>query len=104
MLHLLVTWGAWRNILSVGNVALSMLLGLLALGFTAIYYEETLLLMLKQAAHIRDWLVTFKTWPKAEIIARLVLHESSILLMFFTIGARIVVSFITWLIGFIFRP
>lgn len=100
---MLASWTFWRNVLSVGNVALSLLLGLVALGLTAIYYEDTLLVMLKQAALIRDWLVTFKTWPKAEIIARLVLHESSILLMFFTLGARIVLSVLTGLMGFIFR-
>jgi hypothetical protein len=104
MLHLLASVSMWRNLWAIGNVALSLLLGLVALGVCAVYYEDTLLLLLKQAAGIRDWLVTFKTWPKAEIIARLVLHEASILLMFFTLGARIVLSLLTAIVAFIFRP
>ena len=65
--------------------------------------EALLLQLLKYAASVRDWLVSFNGWPKAEIVARLVLHESSILLMFYTIATRAVLGLfaliIRWIIG-----
>ena len=92
-----------RYFLSLGNVASSLVLGLIALAACAIYNEGLLLQLLKYAASIRDWLVKFEGWPKAEIVARLVLHESSILLMFFTMMARAVTGLfmmlVYWLSG-----
>jgi hypothetical protein len=71
-----------------------MVLGVLALAACAIYNEQLMLNMLKHASSVREWVVSFSGSPKMEIIARFVLHESSILLMFFTILARIVVGII----------
>lgn len=96
-------WLIARYFLSLGNVALSLVVGLAALAATAIYNEALLLQLLKYAASVRDWLVSFNGWPKAEIVARLVLHESSILLMFYTIATRAVLGLfaliIRWIIG-----
>lgn len=96
-------WLTARYFLSLGNVAVSLVLGLVALAATAIYNEALLLQLLKYASSIRDWLVSFNGWPKAEIVARLVLHESSILLMFFTLMARAVtglfILMVRWLSG-----
>jgi hypothetical protein len=91
-----------RYFLSLGNVAFSMLLGVLALAACAIYNEQLLLSMLKQASNVREWIVSFSGAPKMEIIARFVLHESSILLMFFTLMARVVVGFVIAFISFLF--
>jgi hypothetical protein len=96
-----VTFFTARYLLSLGNVALSLLLGVVALAMCAVYSEDLLLSLLKSAASVRDWIVSFRGWPKLEIIARLVLHESSILLMFFTIMARVVVGFLIWLYYFL---
>lgn len=84
-----------RYFLSLGNVAVSLVLGLLLLALCAVYNEDLLLGMLKYAGSVREWIVTRSSLPKMEIIARLVLHESSILLMFFTLLSRIVLGFIT---------
>lgn len=96
-------WLAARYLFSVGNVAISLIIGLAALAATAIYNEALLLQLLKYASSVRDWLVSFNGWPKAEIVARLVLHESSILLMFYTVATRAVLGFFAlifrWLIG-----
>ncbi len=96
-------WLTARYLLSLGNVAFSLLVGLVALAATAIYNEALLLQLLKYAASIRDWLVSFQGWPKAEIVARLVLHESSILLMFYTLMSRAVIGFFVlifrWIVG-----
>jgi hypothetical protein len=93
---------ATRYFLSLGNVAFSMVLGVIALAACAIYNEQLLLGMLKQASSVREWIVSFSGAPKMEIIARFVLHESSILLMFFTLMARVVVGFVIALISALF--
>lgn len=85
----------------IGHVVFALLLGVVALGACAIYNEQLLVSLLKTAGAFRDWVVTYKDWPKIEIIARLVLHESSILLMFFTLMARIVLSFLVWIVQYI---
>ncbi len=92
---------AFKYFLSIGSVAFSLLLGVIALGLCAIYNEQLLLSLFKSAAAVRDWLVSFKNWPKMEIIARLVLHESSILLMFFTLMARAVIGLFLLLVAFV---
>ncbi len=91
-----------RYFLSLGNVAFSMILGVAALAACAVYNEQLLLGMLKQAASVREWIVSFSGAPKMEIIARFVLHESSILLMFFTLLARIVVGLLIALVSGLF--
>ena len=97
-MHLLTA----RYFLSLGNVAFSLVLGVLALAACAIYNEQLLLGMLKQASAIREWVVSFSGSPKMEIIARFVLHERSILLMFFTLMARVVVGIIIALFAALF--
>jgi hypothetical protein len=96
-------WLVTRYFLSLGNVAMSLLVAVLALALCAIYNEALLLQLLRSAAGVRDWLVTFQGWPKAELISRLVLHESSVLLMFFTLMARAVIGLfvlvVRWLSG-----
>ena len=86
-----------RYFLSLGNVAFSLVLGLIMLALCAIYSEEALLSMLKYAGSVREWIVSLSRFPKMEIISRLVLHESSILLMFFTLLSRVVLGFLTML-------
>ncbi len=91
-----------RYFLSLGNIAFSMILGMVALAACAVYNEQLLLGMLKQAEVMRGWITSISGVPKMEIIGRLVLHESSILLMFFTLLARIVVGLIIALVSGLF--
>lgn len=91
-----------RYFLSLGNVAFSMILGVAALAACAVYNEQMLLGMLKQASAVREWVVSLSGAPKMEIIARFVLHESSILLMFFTLLARVVVGLLIALVSGLF--
>ena len=86
-----------RYFLSLGNVAVSLVLGLIMLALCAIYSEDTLLSMLKYASSVREWIVSLSRFPKMEIISRLVLHDSSILLMFFTLVSRVVLGLFTML-------
>ena len=66
------------------------------------FFENFTLELLKGADSLREWLVSQSTSPKMEIIARLILHESAILVVGFTIAARIVlgaiIMFFAWLI------
>jgi hypothetical protein len=79
-----------RYFLSLGNVFFSLILGVASLAFCAIFFENFTLEM------------SHSTSPKMEIIARLILHESAILVVGFTIAARIVlgaiIMFFAWLI------
>jgi hypothetical protein len=84
---------------SLGNGFLSLVLGVAALAICAIFFKNFTLDLLIGASHLRDWLVSQSTSPKMEIIARLVLHESSILLVGFTIAARIVLGAIIMVLG-----
>jgi hypothetical protein len=103
MLHLLASMTMWGRLWAIGNVAVSLILGALLFALCFIYYEDTMLVLIKQAAVMRDWIVSYRSWPKAEIVTRLVLHESTILFMFFTIAARIILSLVTGILSFIFR-
>ena len=91
-----------RYFLSLGNVFFSLILGVASLAFCAIFFENFTLELLKGADSLREWLVSQSTSPKMEIIARLILHESAILVVGFTIAARIVIGaiilFFAWLI------
>jgi hypothetical protein len=95
-------WLIARYFLSLGNVALSLVVAVGALAYCAVYQRPFLLQLFKQAAHIRDNLVSFGAWPDGEIIARLVLHESTIVLMFFTLAARALMGLVTLIIGLFF--
>ena len=88
-----------RNLLSLGNVAISLLLGVAALVLTFAFFPSFTLSLMRGAAGIKDKVVTVTGNPQYEIIARTVLHESSILLMGFTLAARIVLSLIASLFG-----
>jgi hypothetical protein len=91
-----------RYFLSLGNVAFSLVLGVLALAGCALLFQETTLEMLKIAGSVREWIVSRTRWPQVEIIARLVLHESSILLVFFTLLARVVIGLVILIFSSLF--
>lgn len=81
-----------RYFLSLGNVAFSLVLGVVLFAATWLFYPTLTLSMLKGAEALRQWLVATTGNPQHEIIARTVLHESSIVLMGFTLMARILVG------------
>jgi hypothetical protein len=96
--HLFTT----RYFLSLGNVAFSMVLGVAALAACAIYDLPLLNSMLEYAGSVRSWIIKVSGSPAMEAIGRLVLHESSILLMFFTLIARVVVGIVIAVISTLF--
>ena len=92
-----------RYFLALGNVAFSLVLAVMALGYCAVYERPLLLQLSKAAAHLRDRILALMPWADGEIIARLVLHESTVLMMFFTIAARAVIGLCVGLFRFIFK-
>ena len=74
-----------RYMLSLGNVALSLVFGVIALLFCYVYFPNFTLSLFKSAEGIRLWIGSLTGNPQHEIIARAVLHESSIVLMGFTL-------------------
>ncbi len=79
-----------RQILSFSNVALSLVLGVVTLVLTFAFFPQFTLSLMRGAAGIKERVVSMTGNPQYEIIARTVLHESSILLMGFTLFARMV--------------
>lgn len=96
-------WLVTRYFLSIGNVAMSLVVALAALAYCAVYQRPFLLQLFKQAAQVRDHLVTMNAFPDGEIIARLVLHESSLVLMFFTLLSRAVLGLGVLIFQFAFK-
>jgi hypothetical protein len=83
-----------KQILSLGNVAMSLFLGVAALVLTFAFFPQFTLSLMRGAAGVKESVVSLTGNPQYEIIARTVLHESSILLMGFTLVARIVMGII----------
>ncbi len=83
-----------KQILSLGNVAFSLILGVVALVLTAIFLPNFTLVLTKAAGGIKEQIVTLSGNPHYELLARNVLHESSILLMGFTLAARVVMGIV----------
>jgi len=81
-----------RYLLSIGNVAFSLVLGVIALVLTFVFFPAFTLSLMRGAAGLKEQIVSHSGNPQYEIIARTVLHESSILLMGFTLLARIVLG------------
>jgi hypothetical protein len=98
-----MSWIIARYFLSLGNVALSLVVAVGALAYCAVFQRPFLLGLFKSAEQIRTNLVSFSGWPDGEIIARLVLHDSTIVLMFFTLAARAVLGLIVILFGLLFN-
>jgi hypothetical protein len=87
-----------RFFLSLGNVALSLVLGVAALILTAIFFPNFTLGLTKGASVIKERIVTLSGNPHYELLARNVLHESSILLMGFTLFSRVIVGLLITLV------
>ena len=86
-----------RYFLSLGNVASSLVLGSLGIGFVWYYSPELFNSLLDGANSLKSWIASWPFWSaRAKSFINLLLHESSILLVGFTLLTRIIVGlFIT---------
>lgn len=88
-----------RLLMSTGNVFLSLVLGAIGIALVGIHYPETLSMFLGWARELKLFLTGLGLEPKYNIWVELLLEERQLLLMGFTIAARIVLSLITGLIA-----
>jgi hypothetical protein len=85
-----------RILLSVGNIVFSLILGALLMAFVAIYSPETLSTMLDWARSFKALITSTGLDAKYNIWLQLLLEERQLLLMFFTIIARIILAIIAY--------
>jgi hypothetical protein len=83
-----------RYFLSLGNVALSLVLGVLAMGFFFYYYPDQFLQLQRGAAGVREWLANHAWSARSESIIRFLLEDKQILLMGFTLVTRVITGLI----------
>lgn len=87
-----------RYFLSLGNIALSLILGVLAMGFVFLYMPDTFVQLQRGASAIKSWLLAHAWSPRSESVIGLLLEEKQILLMGFTIVTRVITGLV---IGFV---
>ncbi len=81
-----------RYFLSLGNVAVSLVLGVVAFALCFLIYPDFTEQLLKGASSVKEVIVSGMGNAHYRNVGRFVLHESSIVLMGFTLAARIVVG------------
>jgi hypothetical protein len=88
---------------SLWTVAFSFLLAVAGLSFCAVYQRPFLYEIVKRAKAIKSQIVDLIPSTDAQLFADIVIHESSLLLMFFTMMARLVIGIAQMLWSFIFK-
>jgi hypothetical protein len=81
-----------RVLLSTGNIFFSLILGAVALALVGYNSPETLSVMLGWARELKSLITSTGLEPKYNIWVELLLEERQLLLMFFTIAARLVIA------------
>ncbi len=81
-----------RFFLPLGNVAVSLILGAVALGFFWYYFPDATLQLFKWSGSIREGVVS-GYWPaRYEVVIRALVDERQIVYMGFVLATRIVVG------------
>ena len=88
---------------SLWTVVISFLLAVAALSFCAVYQRPFLYEIVKRAKAVKARLVELIPSTDAQLFADIVIHESSLMLMFFTISARLVIGLAQLLWSFVFK-
>ncbi len=81
-----------RILLSVGALAISLVLGALMMAFTAIYAPDTLSVMMDGARGVKEVITGTGLAAKYNVWLRFLLDENQLLLMGFTVFARILLA------------
>ena len=95
----------YRIFFATSGMALSLVMGAVALVFVGINYPETLSMMLGWARNLKSALIgSWGLAPRYNIWVEFLLEEKQVLFLFFTIAARIMLAVVTnfgaWLFGF----
>jgi hypothetical protein len=83
-------------LLSIVNIIFSLILGALLMAFVAIYSPETLSVMLEWARSFKALITGTGLNAKYNIWLQLLLEERQLLLMFFTVIARILLAIVAY--------
>lgn len=95
-------WAGWgdfpvlRLVLSISNLVFSLILGALLMAVVAIYSPETLSMMLGWARSFKGLITSTGLAAKYNIWLELLLEERQLLLMFFTVIARIILAVVLY--------
>jgi hypothetical protein len=91
-----------RFLFTSGNLIFSLLLGAVAMAICAVWYEETFAVILDAAGRIKMWLTNLGVPTRYNNFIRLLVHESNLVFMFFTVAARLIVSAVGNLLVWLF--
>jgi high-affinity K+ transport system ATPase subunit B len=85
------------------TIAISFLLAVAMLSYCAVYQRPFLFEVVKRAKVVKAYLVEHIPSTDAALFADIIIHESSLLLMFFTMLARLVLGIAQMLYSFVFK-
>lgn len=85
-----------RILLSIGTIVFSLILGALFMGVVAIYSPDTLSVMMDGARGFKEIITNTGLAAKYNIWLRFLLDENQLLLMFFTVIARIILALVAY--------
>jgi high-affinity K+ transport system ATPase subunit B len=88
---------------SLWTVAFSFLLAVAMLSFCAIYQRPFLFQIVQRAKAVKGYLVDLIPSTDGALFADIVIHESSLMLMFFTMAARLLIGILQMLFSFVFK-
>jgi hypothetical protein len=85
-----------RILLSVTTIAFSLILGAILMAFTAIYAPDTLSSMMDGGRWLKEVITNTGLAAKYNVWLRFLLDENQLVLMFFTIIARIILALVAY--------
>jgi hypothetical protein len=92
-----------RFLASFGNVFLSLILGVIALGFFLVYYPDETNTALRAASAVREWIISHVWSSRAESILRFMLEDRQLLLMGFVLTLRFLLGLVVLLLAALLR-
>jgi hypothetical protein len=88
-----------RFLASFGNVFLSLILGVIAMGFFWVYYPAEFNTAIRTASVVREWIIAHVWSTRAESILRFLLEDRQLLLMGFVLTVRFLLGLLVLLLA-----
>jgi hypothetical protein len=92
-----------RFLASFGNVFLSLILGVIAMGFFLVYLPDEFVRLQRVAASVHEWIMAFGWSTRVESILRFILEGRQLLLMGFVLAFRFLLGLVIWLMSVIWH-
>jgi hypothetical protein len=90
-----------RFLASFGNVFLSLVLGVIAMGFFLVYFPDGTNTALRIASAVREWIISHAWSSRAESILRFMLEDRQLLLMGFVLTLRFLLGLVVLVLGWL---